>query len=528
MADQQNHPYFPQLGAGQYPKVATRPGQWETYAQDIVSKISDGITFDQNALNRGVSSIPDVWARPLLFESALDQASNHPLRDALRQEWRGLLSLLALAKTRTLNVEVIHVPLGGDPLSRALMALQPQAVTLDESGQKYGWADSIFLVRYKGTAVGGLSPATLVYTGSDYNAALLEKGLGSSVFVDDDGRLRPPQAIEDKKYLYGWLTSLIARLRIAGRSKAVRSLNAALQNWREELSRGVGGAAGGVQTHEEPQAELPQLASLRVYRELLRPIRKREWDKGKLSEIALRPERNRPDYNEVVVITKNLLSRNPRIWGSTQMISLGGSVDAVIARTFNKPSDTMIDGEDLSRAKSLWIRPEKYFLSDTLLTVKNGSTFFAAGEVNANKEAHFVLPFRKEILQFFSPEFVLDKLDVRYEETESVVKFGFDLPVGDEYADFGGGEGKRGFVRIEKTYRRKNPSPEEGTIQEIDAPLIELFPNFDVAGWRRYYLYQDGVDEVIARPLSPSAATARREREKAAFVTEITGDEADR
>ena len=90
------HMYLPEIDSNiGEPPVA---GQWSAYDRKIMLAISDGIVISEGAQGRGVSSVPDVWARPLMFQSAIRPDSQHPLRERLVQEWRGLLSLLALHK----------------------------------------------------------------------------------------------------------------------------------------------------------------------------------------------------------------------------------------------------------------------------------------------------------------------------------------------------------------------------------------------------------------------------------------------
>ena len=90
------HLYLPKVagGVGEPPEA----GVWHGYSRGVLRTVSDGIVVGQGAVDRGVSSVPDAWARPLMFQGALRSGSGHPLRDRVVQEWRGLLSILALHK----------------------------------------------------------------------------------------------------------------------------------------------------------------------------------------------------------------------------------------------------------------------------------------------------------------------------------------------------------------------------------------------------------------------------------------------
>src|SRR2546423_808215 len=89
-----------------------------------MSKIAEGIEIASKAESQTVSSIPDIWARPILFANALFR------KDAIAlQQWRGLLSLIALRQMsrvqltfKSLRVGDIH---NSDVLKIALEKLLP-------------------------------------------------------------------------------------------------------------------------------------------------------------------------------------------------------------------------------------------------------------------------------------------------------------------------------------------------------------------------------------------------------------------
>ena len=86
-------------------------GRWEddsfnflpALVQSLASggKISD---FDH------IDSIPDVWARPLLFQMALFDET-HELHPRILNEWRSILAMLALKEIRHLRLSTLDVHL---------------------------------------------------------------------------------------------------------------------------------------------------------------------------------------------------------------------------------------------------------------------------------------------------------------------------------------------------------------------------------------------------------------------------------
>ncbi len=87
---------LPQLKIGHNVPDSEQHGEWRVQNQSIFANIADAIDTSDVTTPSDISSVPDVWARPLTFQSALRQGSNHPLRKRCIQEWRGLISLLAL------------------------------------------------------------------------------------------------------------------------------------------------------------------------------------------------------------------------------------------------------------------------------------------------------------------------------------------------------------------------------------------------------------------------------------------------
>jgi len=508
-----------------------RSGHWYAYDRKILLGIADGIVVDESARIRGVSSVPDPWARAIMFRAAIRPGSRHPLRRRLLQEWRGLLSVLALHPLHSYPVEIVPVALERrGRFAEALRRLKPSPVQL-ERGKKYDWTD-VLMVRVNGVTVGALSPATLVYTGADYAARLRETGFP---LADAEGFLRPPETQDERVYLMKWLHGLKTRLNggILFRAEenpdggVVQDLNRLLNDWLGELAGETGvSEADAWETAEirvaeaavEPAAETRLLERYAVYRELLRPL---EWGgrRDRHSELGLRVQRNRPGFSEVVVISAHLLMSDARVWDTRRLLHLGGDVKTAMERHFSEASGTVIDREDISRHQAIWIRPERYFLTDTLLEPREGSTFLATEEGEMNAGRRFVMPFTRQILDFFTPEFIRDELRPAFRETDTEVLFSFTLPVG------------RGTQRIERAYRKKGSAPGAGTVRAVEPPVLDLFPGYLGAEWRRYYLFQAGAADLQAVPLTgdPAYVAAVREHvhpETRARVrlTELSGD----
>ena len=507
------HLYLPALQEGKSPQMPEVTGKWDIYSKRILGAVADGIVVDQDAAARGVSSVPDVWARPLMFASVLRAGSGHPLRPRLVNEWRGFLSLLALSRVHKYDLELVRVDLQSGVFADALMKLAPKPVRL-ETDKTYNWTD-VVIVRYDGIPIGGLSPQTLVYTGTDYAARLSSRTLN---LKDAGGFLSPPVDREDQHAVGEWVVQLRRRLapilhaeeRDESRS-TVGLINYLLKEWEIELRQQLGLGerddvdSADVQVDEDAlpvRAGESLLAGHRVYREILRPLVPSGAGSRVVSDVTLQGTRQLSKYATVVVISRSSIANNARVWQQKRLNNLGGDVEQVLARHFNGASGTVIDHEDLAQHGALWIRPERYFLTDRLIKAKHGSKFVAESEVAVNCDGRFLLPFRKEILDFFSPEDVQALSPEFARESDQAVTFRFKLPVGST------------TERVEKTYRYKNPEAGEGTLLDVEVPTVELFPHFLDAAWRRYFMFQHGTSELVATPVVTAANASRVTRER--------------
>ena len=82
-------------------------GRWEE-RKNVFRNISSAIAGDEYSIPARVHSIPDMWARPLLFETALLD-EKHPKHKSVVEEWRGLLATLALSQYADIDLEYVPV-----------------------------------------------------------------------------------------------------------------------------------------------------------------------------------------------------------------------------------------------------------------------------------------------------------------------------------------------------------------------------------------------------------------------------------
>lgn len=214
-------------------------GQFNVRASNILEDLRRSIEISDASSLEGHSvceySIPDVWARVLLFEMALHDNS-HPLHSKILGEWRGLLAILALKdlclfdKLRIDNINFNDLE-NQDEVNlqdesgflKVLLKFIPESSIATNTDWK-----NLYIIKFgdfdsKGTIVdrviGITSPTTLVCTSVDYSNFNRQRiGIPwykDGIFVDPTGKDENDNDFlnkEQKEGLFKWLEDLIRNL----------------------------------------------------------------------------------------------------------------------------------------------------------------------------------------------------------------------------------------------------------------------------------------------------------------------------
>ncbi|MBF0564651.1 MAG: hypothetical protein HQK89_05355 [Nitrospirae bacterium] len=289
----------------------------------------------------------------------------------------------------------------------------------------------------------------------------------------------------------------------------IDDINALINAWISEIRKGL--KLQPDESLDDPNVKISgvyrgpasnYIANYKIYQALLKPLMKEDRTSGAISDILLEVQRgNYNSFNEVIVISEGLLTDpQMRIYDNQHLINLAANARTCIASYFKDASGQKIGNKaDLTTNNDIWIRPEKYFLTDVLLKGQNGS-ILTENEKDFNVDkGKFILPFRKEILNFFSPEYIVEKCRPEYSTPDggNTIIFTFYLPVKSN--------GTTLDVKFERVYKGGGavPSSDEGLIHEIQVPVVDMFPNYLDTNWRRYYLFQSNADRYNVKPVNP-------------------------
>ena len=177
------HPFLPKRRTGKQDRfrVPTSVGRWEQRPSTDLDAL--GMAIETPPVRQQVYSIPDPWARAILFDRAL-RHEEHILHRRILGEWRGLLAILGLRDVRGykgLSVGTVDLGTGNNgksgSFSSILGKLQPRDQDLisgDTTWQRFHilrWQLKPF-EHHHPLAFAFTSPMTLVATGADYASRL--------------------------------------------------------------------------------------------------------------------------------------------------------------------------------------------------------------------------------------------------------------------------------------------------------------------------------------------------------------------
>lgn len=459
-------------------------GKWTPLEKSKLDHISKGLEISSKSFVS--SSIPDIWARPIVFEIALFDAY-HPMHTRVMGEWRGLLAILALKERYRLsiNVEVINLHNSSKKTSsssiflKALESLCPYRTISPDTN----WS-SIHLIILKDLEtdlkhpLGIFSPTTLVMPACDMS----EHPLDFVPWFNGSYLLDPVEFLNEKERssLARWLLNIRGEkdsdFGFIGHINSVANTTASNDESgfiKERLLNCIGtnnsGFIGDLDC--QPQREI-NLSSedygitYGFYKLFNRSVIISTGDQRN-SPIRLKPQGRTTDKS-VLVVDDNI----PKQWDMSE--------DALMALegfSFNELTNN--SDKFLNEGIECW-KTEDFFCERLIeIDAKNA---FPGAIILRNKmdEDSFISPIKSKVLDLLSPQYVSNNLSIKKTASDTItVELRLEL-----------GEANSGIARefvLRKTYQKKE------LIKIKFAPLIAVWP-FINAGieenmWKAYYTY---------------------------------------
>lgn len=427
-----------------------------------------------------VNSIPDMWARPLLFEMALFD-EGHLLHERILGEWRGLLAMLALREYMglDLNVRQVEIPQNSSgtrsrnkpaPFLAALSKLIPKKTLVPDTT----W-HNLQVLLFRRDPIGITSPTTLVCTATDYYGHIT----GLPWF--DGQYLRDPithLAGNYQRELAGWLS------RLRGNLLQHPGYDPESGDWdrlMRLISEFIQDSGGAVQAGVDLSDTKLGLGS-GLFAHLERPVRA-EAPSPTESHVRLIPLRENAPRKSILVVDPDIADQ----WkmGKQEIFVWGGLTLAMMPFGGLSDQQNEIRGINLEDAE-IW-KPEK-FLTEKLFVISQKDAFPGAVKVRMSQpgaamrlrgeEVTPILPVNKQLLNYLKPEDISERL--RFEQSNEGIVVKLRLPLA-------GPDGNGKDFEISREY-----SPEDKEVIELqNVPVLEVWPNFKVSdgSWKAYYTY---------------------------------------
>jgi hypothetical protein len=439
----------------------------ETFADNLdVSK--------QNENSDLLNSVPTPWARLLLFENALYR-DTHPSHEDIKDQWRGLLGVIALAAPLRLNLTIKSLTLDRyanehqSKVAKSFIDLRPDQQ--DNGNQDTGKWNDFQMISVDGVVIGSTSPRTLFFTGVAHHCP------PSIPFRSPNGRLSDPVAYY-KRFNDTFYLSLTARW--------LGAVITSLQN-NETLRTWMGS---------------PPLApgAQRTGRLDLLVQRLKDWAR----EINVAPAADINQFpSRFTLFPYSLVNSLPNVVQAPQsdLFITGRAKDIIVAYHWEGGSKLLnsfgqeLVNEPIRVSNGHWIQANQAlplplnflpdnvraiddpagFFEDTLIQVARPEKAGAVYHLVRGKNA-FLYPFKSEILQYFSPQAIAERTEIVSDSQHNVARVEFKIPV----------ENNR-VVVVSKDY------PLDAVITDAHTNTAELssWPDFTCTGWKHHYYFKN-------------------------------------
>lgn len=457
-------------------------GQWDTKPNSAFKGVADSLAYEAPGQIKSVSSVPTMWARPLIVEMALYD-EKHPIHKEVESQWRGMLAAIALAEIEGFDLKVQFLDIskqGFFDFGNALNALKPEPTNiLYQRDNKNPW-EEIYVFLWKGKPVGMSSPSTLVCPS--------EEGIwdGLRWWNEKEKRILSPEEYlnqESKELLWRWLDNIQKNLiSNNGSRNAIEKTVTLLRDFKNSLK--VNGESAPPLSLSDENDFFGTPINIGALELLNKPLKAPPQP----SNVILIPSREKAQAEKLLIVDQeiagywNLEKQNVWVYADKTLASLNVAdlKEGKIAWKDEQGRKVRwIESKDLFLPEFRFIdRPDALINSWVLLPNNNPPLSWE------NKEITPLLPLNPILLDYFTPEDLLEKVklktfsDIQGKGIEVILQ----LPLKGVKADQASQ-----IYQITKRYLLK----EENVIKQI--PVLSIWPNFPSETWKKYYtFYCDG------------------------------------
>lgn len=511
-----NYPVLPQLKESRTIGAFAKEGVWDSRKNATeLANLSQDIDVTKVGIN--INSIPDIWARPLLFEMALydgpvpsDGYTGHLLHKRTLAEWRGLMAMLALREASHVKAVPINIP-DDEATRNAAPAFLRAAANLLPTGtinKGTSW-HRLYIFLYKNKPIGITSPTTLVATATDYFNAIDQNSVPwfngkllldpTRTIIDDTiGGVKNPVlrgefiSPAQRELLAGWLKKLNDGLHERGVSGKGDDLLGLISSYIVDL---------GFTFDTAPDIALESDASLHITTGIFSLIDRPAREAGQspaLSAVRLQQSRN-TSVKPILIVDESIAPQ----WGmdEAQIPVWGGKTlrTAIpqIGFPAKPPREKNTLGETQVTDAEVW--SAKWFFKPYLYVVGKEAAFNKVDGLPttslkfSERTVTPIPPLDHVLLDYLTVEDLAPRISFKQEDEGIRVTLKLTLSGPDQ-------SGKS--FTVSQLYRRN-----EGAIRLLEnVPVLEVWPDFKATTWKAYYTYYDRsltTETFEARPYFP-------------------------
>lgn len=471
-------------------KIAiTKRGQWVSDNQTSLSGLVDGLKVTADAQSN-ITSIPDLWARPAMYEMVLFDEKHH-LHNKYLAEWRGILAMLALRDMRNFKdikkeeiilPEISKIPANSFSFFKVIASLLPEEYkkykdnTID-SGYK------LQILTYAERALAIVWPTILVCP-----AIGLDKMIDRSVsWWNVDGISDPISSIseQEKALLKKWLDKI---------KDDIIDYNTSHKEYKlEKTVRLLDDFQNDLETDESPtNYSLGTGLKITGFCQCIDKAIKCKVDAQQFlaaSNVKL-INRRKTDAKTLLVMTPDMYKQWNR---AASDIVVAGNINLDSALPYGGVifEKEKINGEDLSSFNAELRTGEDFFTEKICLIEGSGAAFpnsLYKEPFVYRRPQNILLPIKRELLNYLPPEYIVKNFRISV-VNDVDIKVELDLPLSG-FSD----EGE--ILTIQKIYKGNTDAEywKRDIVDDLALPLIQIWPNFipnDEKNWQAYYSYYD-------------------------------------
>lgn len=467
-------------------KIAfSKRGEWKSDSQNTLPNLVKDlkVTTDYKST---ITSIPDLWARPAMYEMVLFN-KNHHLHEQYLEQWRGILAILALREMRNFKDVKCHSIILQKTTKLAEDApvfLKVLANMLPEEYKSEKYKDEtvdngykIQLISYQERSVAIVWPTILLCP-----AVSLDYQIDRSIsWWEYNGIKDPVSSLSDQEkcLLKKWLDAIKDSL--PENDYKANKLMKLLQDFQDDLNV----------TEKASNYALGSGLNITGFCKALdKPIRcSIDGSQFLAASNVMLINLRRKAAKNLLVMTKDMYQQWNKA-ASDIMVAGNVNLDAALPCDGRLYEKDKLNGIDLSKY-NVELRMGTDFFTEKICLIESQNDIFPNAltniKINYGSTKNVLMPIKKELLDYLSPEYLVQHF--RCNVTDKGIKVELDLPLK-------GFDENGNVLTISKEYNDEQVLNEweRDIIDDLAAPIIQIWPNFipnNEDTWQAYYSFCD-------------------------------------